>query len=606
MSRNLTSVSSSVLSCFVLLSNLIAGVGSAQTSAPDGQSSRPISEDSKKARLELEKKATGLLNELIAESANFSLVENRIFLQAKAIELFWDHDEPRARALVQDLIALINAQQAAPRPPPAAIRGSALMEADNYISEQRGSLLNFLAKKDSKLALAFLRATRTPKPARDGAQTADDPEKYLELQLAAQVAENDPTTALQIAEEALKHGLDAQAIDIWSRLLNKDPQSAARLGDQLIDRLKANELMKDGDQFQLVLSMLRELKSRLDRKPEKATAGSTPPGQREMQQAIRELLELLVEATLKVTSANLINAQESDWARNLLTFAQSYTPEIEKFLPARAAAVKAKLAQFEKAIYASSSSFTSVAALENMLEKSTDELLEQAGKASEIERQTIIYLALSRAKTAAEADKVVKYANETLKMSLDPGVIDQLGARWARNAELPISNEEARKALDKLPSDEQRAQYLALWAAKAAATGDVKNAQVLFDETRRLIGDQMQTRAQLETQLALVRATLAFDVDKSFEIAQAAVERLNRLVAAGLEMAAFDGMAAGEMRLETSEAWSAYTGKFNETAVALADRDFDRTARLLKQWQPNEVRIMISLSVLQEILSEKK
>src|SRR5262249_55064565 len=73
----------------------------------------------------------------------------------------------------------------------------------------------------------------------------------------------------------------------------------------------------------------------------------------EIQQAYRAALEMVVSAALKITVNNLINPQEADRSRNLIMQIQSYLPDIEKFLPSRIAAVRAKVAQFDAARFRS-------------------------------------------------------------------------------------------------------------------------------------------------------------------------------------------------------------------------------------------------------------
>jgi hypothetical protein len=112
----------------------------------------------------------------------------------------------------------------------------------------------------------------------------------------------------------------------------------------------------------------------------------------------------------------------------------------------------------------------------------------------------------------------------------------------------------------------------------------------------------MQRSDQLEAQVAVANVAVNIDPDVSFEIAEAAVERINRLVAANLEIQTFGGMDEGEIRIMDGGAWSGYSGSIVPLFAALARKDFDRAVSLLKRWQLNELRLMMSLSVAQNIL----
>ena len=82
------------------------------------------------------------------------------------------------------------------------------------------AVLNMLARRDAKLALEFLQLTR---PLRQNDNSRDPGEeqqdKMMEMNLASQIAENDPKTALRIAEEYLDGKLDSSGpIALESRL----------------------------------------------------------------------------------------------------------------------------------------------------------------------------------------------------------------------------------------------------------------------------------------------------------------------------------------------------------------------------------------------------
>jgi hypothetical protein len=112
----------------------------------------------------------------------------------------------------------------------------------------------------------------------------------------------------------------------------------------------------------------------------------------------------------------------------------------------------------------------------------------------------------------------------------------------------------------------------------------------------------MQRNDQLEAQMAIANAAINLDPDVSFEITEAAIERINRLVAANLEIQTFGGMEEGEVRIMDGGAWGGYSGNVVLLFTELARKDFDRAVNLLKRWQLNELRLMMSLAIAQSIL----
>src|SRR5499426_2583520 len=74
----------------------------AQTPAPP-QSQKE--DKPQKVDKELEKKALALLDELVGEAMSLKLVENRIYALTTAADLFWKHNEDRARALLAEAVS---------------------------------------------------------------------------------------------------------------------------------------------------------------------------------------------------------------------------------------------------------------------------------------------------------------------------------------------------------------------------------------------------------------------------------------------------------------------------------------------------------------------
>ncbi|HEY8458858.1 MAG TPA: hypothetical protein VIM99_00670, partial [Blastocatellia bacterium] len=280
----------------------------------------------------------------------------------------------------------------------------------------------------------------------------------------------------------------------------------------------------------------------------------------------------------------------------------SYLPDIDKFLPARAAAVRAKVAQFDKAKYNNPYEKFYAEYGNDLHNKSLQELLALAAKAPQEVRQNIYYQAVIKAIDQGDDQTARKIVKENIPDKWQAN--DLLSNIERRNAERAVSEgkyAEARKSLARMGTDEQRASALAGWASAAAAKGDEKSARELLEEARALIGSRMQRRDELDAQIAVASAAVNIDPNLSFEIAAAAIDRINRLLAANMEIQTFGGMEEGEARIAEG-GWSAYSGNIVPLFIALAGKDFDRVAGLLKHWQSNELRLAMSLSLAQSIL----
>jgi hypothetical protein len=103
--------------------------------------------------------------------------------------------------------------------------------------------------------------------------------------------------------------------------------------------------------------------------------------------------------------------------------------------------------------------------------------------------------------------------------------------------------------------------------------------------------------------MAVAGAAVNLAPEISFEIVDTAIDRINRLVAANMEIQTFGGMEDGEIRVFEGGAWGGYSGSIVPLFTALARQGFDPVANLLKRWQSTEIRLMISLSIARDLLS---
>jgi hypothetical protein len=137
----------------------------------------------------------------------------------------------------------------------------------------------------------------------------------------------------------------------------------------------------------------------------------------------------------------------------------------------------------------------------------------------------------------------------------------------------------------------------------------------LLKEAGELLGNQMETRSQVEAQLVLAAASLNLDPDRGFDILGSAIDRLSTVLNAVATIAKFDqgGMTSpaaanaldGEMRLNAGE-FANITNNLDQRLLAFARKDFDRTTALLKRWQITEVRLAICMTLLNKILGDEK
>jgi hypothetical protein len=390
----------------------------------------------------------------------------------------------------------------------------------------------------------------------------------------------------------------------------KNPQAGAKLANEIAGKLKSADILGSYDKAGLAFNMLQRLKSLSNEaaNQQRAATNSSSASQinpAELQPAFREILELVVAAALKITSSNLIERAEAERARTLLAQLQAFVPDIEKHFPTRVAAVRAKLAQFDRAAARPQPQQQVYEQIHmQMVNKSPQEMVALAAKAPAEMRDSVYYQAAQKAAGMGDTETAKKIIRENIqnKQSAEQ-FIASMEYRQAEHSANEGKYDEARSVLSKLRSDEERASHLARWAVTASNKGDLKVARQFVEEARGLLGDKMQTQMNVQAQVSIANAAAGFDPDISFAIAEAAIERLNRLTAAAKEIAAFDSGMEGETWIESGEMWRMNNTSISQLLVTLARKDFDRTVGLQRQWQPSEVRISMCLTLLESIFN---
>lgn len=581
---------------------------------------RPVHRESPRVELtpeekkDLEKRALGLLDDLVNEAMSMRLIENRLQVLCFAAGILWKRDENRARGLLREAVNQFMAMEQPPAE--AGPRAGRIWHQRNTL---RSQLIQTLAERDPKLALDFLKASRpamaagAPNSGAAGIVPPDgrygpDFEKQYEMQLAAQIAENDPQLALQLAEEALKQEANHQVVEIWRRLQDKDPKAASRLATQILTRLRAADAMKSHSSSGIINEMVFDLRERVragkEKKDDAAQNRQSAVSTQELEQTYRELLELVVAAAMKVTAANLMDINEQGQARNLLSQAQSLLPDVEKYLSARLAPLRAKLNQFDKAFYHPPATVENHEELEK---KTAAELVALADKAKGEAKDILYSQALSKSMQEGNTDLAKQIASQHLRGSgQDEFLAQQIDTMEREKAVKEGKLDEARKTLDKLPTDAERASAILRMAETVKYQTSRKQ---LLDEARAVLGDKMETRAQVEAQLALAMASLDFDADQSFTLLEAAIDKLNAVLAASVMLMKFTQEMQSdndEMQLNQGGMGYWFTGGFDDKILAFARKDFARTQAAIARWQHVPTRLTMNMALVSMILDDGK
>ncbi len=581
----------------MVLSLACAGVGQPQTPEPS---------DLKKLRAHAEL----LLEGCVAQVPQLQRLDNRIYAQSSLADLLWVKDEARARALLIE--AMGSFTDLAQQPGLTNERNHRLQQ---MIESVRGQLFNILLQRDPRLALQFLQQVRELTPAKPGRPQWQDRE--MEMNLAARIAEQDPRAALKTAQEVLASDeISWSLVNVFQALQQKDSAAAAELFDSALDKLKKGD-RTNGSTFQQYVSFmanfLNVLRGNLPPletpKPNQNEEVQKPSEEQlQRQQAalrqFRDLLEWFIAEALKTNDGDRLEEETSGIKSTIFSTLNNFIEDIEKRLPQRLAAVRAKLNQ---AGNAQSRNFYQ--RYQKQLETGTpDELLALAEKLPKHERQYLVSNALNKA-VNANANTNEAQVRKLIEANLsDPEqrrqLLNQLAYQLASKSFNSGKLEEARGHLNSLNDPAQRFQLLSQWAQQKLGTNDQKTALIFINDAQALLGNRFFTSQQVWLQLELARLFADVEPARAFTICEAAMERLAVVNQAQWTVNLYqqEEVSALETEMPLYELQGQFIPQQLPQALArLAHKNLESVQRIMARWSAAELRFYLQLGVAREL-----
>src|SRR5262249_14230438 len=132
---------------------LVPPIASARSASQDA---RDTTSETKKAREERNKKALALIEQIIRDAGSLKLPENRIRVDCALFDLLWTRDDKHARQVFKEAAASYAALATTVEDPDRSDPNLA-----SLLQQLRHELIEAAAGHDAKLALDFLRATRS-------------------------------------------------------------------------------------------------------------------------------------------------------------------------------------------------------------------------------------------------------------------------------------------------------------------------------------------------------------------------------------------------------------------------------------------------------------
>ncbi|MFI5175150.1 MAG: hypothetical protein ACHQKY_09855 [Terriglobia bacterium] len=551
------------------------------------------------AQKNLQKKAGGLLNEVVVEVRQLRAPENRIRFQAAVADLMWDRDVARSRILFaqvwNDLINLIGSLNS--DDPQSGNRY-------NRYLQMRREVLSMISGHDAELALDFLRATRMPsitQPRFFYSQT--DGELELEGNLANQIAQRDPRRALEIAEVGLAKGFSFPAINLLWQLRQKDSEVAARWVDDIVKKFQSDSPTTDPMALNAAFGLLQ-----MDLQARKEPAGnsglSKPPSPILNDQTLQWLVEWVGTA---VTASNGISDQGTRMNRqNMLSSYQTVLPDLEKVAPSAASALRTRLAESGLALDDQTKRWQEFNGL--VAKGSLEDVLQAAAKAPPDMQSNFYQQASWKALSQddyAQARQIIRdhISDPPYRANLLSDLETQIISRMMNAGHL----EQAHQLIYSIGSETERAKALAQLALNASGQQNPKLALQLVGEARGLLKGRIENQTQMNTQLELARSLVDLMANQAAEMLDPLTERINTLMTAAAELDPFEreenpSFQDGEMVFGGGDFLMGIVQNFSGILGSLAPSNFDRAKSIADQLQHPEARIEAHLEMVREIL----
>lgn len=557
------------------------------------------------ARVELERKALGLVEEALAEAQSLKLLENRIRAQTTAARILWPRNAKAARTAFKAAADGVIELNAAIDP-----EDPQLYNAAQTVAQLRGELINVASSFDANLALEFLRATRPTYTEALAAAGYGQPwqEQQLEMGIVANIAAQEPQRALELAEESLGKGVSMSLINVLQQLLTKEPALASKLAVDIVHRLRPEDLRSQNE----TASVAQQLLS-MTRPPENQSASANSTGIVEVsigrvmpasggaalleEQTRRELSE-------KVLAAVAAGVPSRGGSYNLFYAIQSLLPELEKSAPARAAALRRKADELELSF---NPSLRQMRPFQEVMQMGTVEAMLEAARKAPVEVRDQLYT--NAAWKAYNEGNDPERARQILESVSNPQQRAQLRREMEQRAQWRAVQEgdykEARQAVARLKTPEERVQALLQIAGRAAAASDAETARQVLDEARGLVESQTRGQQQFGYRLQVASFYLQFDTDASFEMVEAAVGRLDELLDAAEVLDGFgqDAFRDGELKPQGGYIWNELINQCAQALALLARTDFERAAAAAKKLRRPEARTGAQLILAQIVLA---
>lgn len=549
---------------------------------------------------EIEKKSVSMLYSLIDEAQNLQLPMNRAKVLMSIADMLWNHDEKKARELIDDSIKIFHTL-----PDQNDDEDEDAVDGDSTYSwkimEIRRDIIQKSAKHDPDFAIKFQISSRAIIEKLPEYQKID--EQQPEATIAYSVAQSDPKRAVQLAKEYINTNDNIVNLDgTVQSLYEKDPESARSIVDLIINKSKSDTKF-DYETLFFLNSLLNSAAS----SDEQANTTEKAKSSINRQQA-RELTELILKR-IQTKLAEKKTSNDPDPMNDIVILPETL-PNFEEHVKAFSPESMELFKKLQK-------QSNNIIDRNNPHQKRMNEFQEIANNSS---AEKIAELAIS-----AAPELQYHYYNQAISKFLDEGNIEQ--ARKVANEQIPspaqremalrtIKNhilqnsivskkfDDARSSIKTLKTKTEKVNAYIQLAQTLLSANDKVLAEEILNEAYSLVSGHPKSFSQFMNQLKIAFGYAGINPSRSFDIVESTINKCNELLDASLLVAEFDQTGAvnnGEM-LVSGNNESSYFSQYLSILPLLFHSDAARTESILNKINRNDARTVVKLSLLQQLL----
>jgi hypothetical protein len=541
-----------------------------------------------------------VIEQILADLPNLRLGENRAVVYAKVGNLIWDSDQKRARAFFQNAAGeLMNAQMLAESNQKNTTFQNELLTGQST----RPQILNTIAPRDAELALDLLVKTRPsaivkalsmalPKNSKISNYSNNfsylaQNEFNMEQSFVRLAAEQSPNRAATLLKESLTKGLSNETLNLLKKLHEKDPDLAAGLGSEIVDKLIQSKFTIDSQanyqNIQIAINFLSDFIRQRN------------PGDNSFR---------FSESEMHTLADKLISyyLDHRDGQASYLNY--SVIPIAEKLSPATVEQLK-KISKN----YPGRGEFSGYdPELQKLLssDKTAEELLAEAKNYSAFSRRQIYQTAANKYLQQSDFSRASGILNDNFSDDALDEAMKSLKSQWASNLISQGKFSDAETMIDEGPENTRNYQYINL--ANAIYQKDPKEnksyAMAVLSKARSLISERPENSAEMSNLMQIISAYTNIESSEAFRLFEPIVPQINELSDASAVLAEFQG-GSGARDGETLISQGNSFGFYLDYSIfgQLSQKDFDRTMSLIDAFTRRETRISLKLQAAERLVN---